>query len=46
MKTNILGVQFDNVTVSQAADMALAGKRPFVIYTPNPELVRRGMYFR
>lgn len=41
MKTNILGVQFDNVTVSQAADMALAGKRPFVIYTPNPEIVRR-----
>lgn len=42
MKTNILGVQFDNYTIPQAIEKAVSSigqGKPFVIYTPNPEIV-------
>ena len=42
MKTDILGVLFDNYTVEESVDVAiksLASNKPFVIYTPNPEIV-------
>lgn len=42
MKTDILGVLFDNYTVDESVDIAiksLSNKKPFVIFTPNPEIV-------
>ncbi len=42
MKTDILGVLFDNYTVDEAVDVAtesLDNKKGFVIFTPNPEIV-------
>lgn len=42
MKTNIFGVLFDNYTIKEAIDKAvlsLDGDKPFVIATPNPEIV-------
>lgn len=42
MKTNILGVQFDNYTVEESINKSLKSlenKKGFVIYTPNPEIV-------
>lgn len=44
MKTNILGVLFDNNTVSKTVNEALEkikNSEKFVIYTPNPEIVMR-----
>lgn len=41
MKTNIMGVLFDNYTIDETADKAVFGdKHPFAIYTPNPEIVQ------
>ena len=41
MKTDIFGVKFDNYTVSETAKMAVSLKKtPFVIVTPNPEIVQ------
>ena len=41
MKTNIFGVQFDNYTISETVEMATSfEKTPFVIVTPNPEIVQ------
>lgn len=42
MKTNILGVKFDNFTVEESVEKALKSlenRKGFVIYTPNPEIV-------
>jgi len=42
MKTDILGVQFDNYTVEESVEkavLAIKDKKGFVIYTPNPEIV-------
>lgn len=42
MKTNILGVEFDNFTVEETVEKAISSlknDKPFVIYTPNPEIV-------
>ena len=42
MKTDIFGVKFDNYTISESVDKAidsLNNDAPFVIYTPNPEIV-------
>lgn len=42
MKTDIFGVLFDNYTIDEAVEKAinsLNGDKPFVIATPNPEIV-------
>ncbi len=42
MKTDIFGVLFDNYTISEAIEKAIASldnNKPFVIATPNPEIV-------
>ncbi len=42
MKTNILGVEFDNNTIQQSADIAfdaVLNNKQCIIYTPNPEIV-------
>lgn len=41
MKTDIMGVMFDNYSISQAVEKAVSfEKKPFVIVTPNPEIVQ------
>lgn len=41
MKTDIMGVMFDNYSISQAVDKAVSFEKiPFVIVTPNPEIVQ------
>jgi len=41
MKTDIMGVLFDNYTIEQSVDKAVSmEKTPFVIVTPNPEIVQ------
>ena len=44
MRIDVLGVAFDNVTMDEAVDRALAmleEDRPHLVATPNPELVQR-----
>ena len=45
-KANIMGVNFDAVTLTQAADQAMeqirAGRKGYVV-TPNPEIVYQAM---
>ena len=44
MRVDVLGVAFDNVTMDEAADRALAmleEDRPHLVATPNPEIVQR-----
>lgn len=44
MRTDVLGVAFDNVTLDEAADRALAmleEEGPHLVATPNPEIVQR-----
>lgn len=44
MRTDVLGVAFDNVTIDEAVDRALAlleEDRPHLVVTPNPEIVQR-----
>ncbi len=44
MRTDVLGVAFDNVTMDEAVDRALAmleEDRPHLVVTPNPEIVQR-----
>ena len=41
MKTDIMGVLFDNYTIDEAIEKAVSfEKKPFVIVTPNPEIVQ------
>ncbi len=41
MKTDIFGVKFDNFSVNETVDKAVSfEKTPFVIFTPNPEIVQ------
>ena len=42
MKTDIFGVLFDNYTINEAVDKAIKSldeDKPFIIATPNPEIV-------
>lgn len=42
-RTEILGVEFDNVTLDEAADRAIAlmdQDGPHLVATPNPEIVQ------
>lgn len=44
MRTDVLGVAFDNVTIDEAVDRALAlleEDGPHLVVTPNPEIVQR-----
>lgn len=44
MRTDVLGVAFDNVTLEEAVDRALAmleEEGPHLVATPNPEIVQR-----
>lgn len=44
MRTDVLGVAFDNVTMDEAVDRALAmleENGPHLVVTPNPEIVQR-----
>ena len=44
MRTDVLGVAFDNVTIDEAVDRALAlleEEGPHLVVTPNPEIVQR-----
>ena len=44
MRTDVLGVAFDNVTMDEAVDRALAmleEEGPHLVVTPNPEIVQR-----
>lgn len=44
MRTDVLGVAFDNVTMDEAVDWALAmleEEGPHLVVTPNPEIVQR-----
>lgn len=44
MRTDVLGVAFDNVTLDEAVDRALAmleEEGPHLVVTPNPEIVQR-----
>ena len=44
MRTNVLGVAFDNVTMDEAVERALAlleQDSPHLVVTPNPEIVQR-----
>ena len=44
MRTDVLGVAFDNVTMDEAVDRALAlleQEGPHLVATPNPEIVQR-----
>ena len=44
MRVDVLGVAFDNVTMDEAVDRALAmleEDRPHLVATPNPEIVQR-----
>ena len=44
MRVDVLGVAFDNITMDEAADRALAmleEDRPHLVATPNPEIVQR-----
>lgn len=44
MRTDVLGVAFDNVTLDEAVDRALAMLKedgPHMVATPNPEIVQR-----
>ncbi len=44
MRTDVLGVAFDNVTLDEAVDRALAMLEedgPHMVATPNPEMVQR-----
>ncbi len=46
MRTDVLGVAFDNVTMDEAVDRALAmleENRPHLVVTPNPEIVQRAV---
>lgn len=41
MKTDIMGVMFDNYTIDESVKMAVSFEKvPFVIVTPNPEIVQ------
>ena len=47
MKTDVMGVQFDNVTMNEALDCAealLDRGEPFYCVTPNPEIVYEAMH--
>ncbi|MCI9308211.1 MAG: glycosyltransferase, partial [Oscillospiraceae bacterium] len=44
MRTDVLGVAFDDVTMDEAVDRALAMLEedgPHLVVTPNPEIVQR-----
>ena len=44
MRTDVLGVAFDNVNLDEAVDRALAmfeEDGPHMVATPNPEMVQR-----